>query len=245
MTNLFNSQFPTITGELHVAQIAHYAQLISAMESNLGCSCYLFDYQKKTFAYIPDGSPFLSGYSKAEVIKRGWTHYQSIMDAAVFEEFQTVNRAAYEFYQNIALEQRIDYTLDCYFKMTTQKGANLLVKHSQTPIIITNIGDIWLSLCTIRPAVGYIKEAHLLRNTKQACDYEYNQSSKTFERKLKPNLNSREVEILQMLASGFTESHIAELLFISSNTVKYYKKNIVKKLNTDNIKEAISTYIAS
>lgn len=48
-------------------------------------------------------------------------------------------------------------------------------------------------------------------------------------------LTSREREILQLLAEGWTNSCIAERLFISKKTVATHRQNIMKKLNLKNI----------
>ena len=44
-------------------------------------------------------------------------------------------------------------------------------------------------------------------------------------------LTNREMEILQQIAKGFSNSEIAELLFISENTVKGHVSNILSKLH--------------
>ncbi|MGW8122637.1 response regulator [Roseivirga echinicomitans] len=52
-------------------------------------------------------------------------------------------------------------------------------------------------------------------------------------------LGNREVEIIKLLAEGFTSSQIAEKLFISENTVKTHRKNILKKTDLHNTSELI------
>ncbi|MGD8834926.1 MAG: response regulator transcription factor [Desulfobacteraceae bacterium] len=47
----------------------------------------------------------------------------------------------------------------------------------------------------------------------------------------KKDLTSREREIVQLIAEGYTNREISELLFISSKTVEVHKQNIQKKLN--------------
>jgi DNA-binding NarL/FixJ family response regulator len=48
---------------------------------------------------------------------------------------------------------------------------------------------------------------------------------------LERELTSREREIVQLIAEGYTNQEISELLFISSKTVEVHKQNIQKKLN--------------
>ncbi|MEE8437639.1 MAG: response regulator transcription factor, partial [Candidatus Neomarinimicrobiota bacterium] len=45
----------------------------------------------------------------------------------------------------------------------------------------------------------------------------------------KKNLSSRETEVLQLMAEGFTSKQISEELFISTNTVQRHREKIMKK----------------
>jgi DNA-binding NarL/FixJ family response regulator len=56
-------------------------------------------------------------------------------------------------------------------------------------------------------------------------------------------LSKREIEILVLIADGKKTSNIAEVLFISVNTVETHRKNIFQKLNVTNIAELIKEAI--
>ena len=62
--------------------------------------------------------------------------------------------------------------------------------------------------------------------------------SKAPEHKGDPTLTRRELEILRELASGFSNSEIADHLFIAENTVKYHVHSILGKLGLSDRKEA-------
>ena len=51
-------------------------------------------------------------------------------------------------------------------------------------------------------------------------------------------LNPRENEVLKILAEGFTNKQIADELFLSEKTIKYYVSNILQKLQVKNRVEA-------
>jgi DNA-binding NarL/FixJ family response regulator len=47
-------------------------------------------------------------------------------------------------------------------------------------------------------------------------------------------LSSREIEIIQLVADGFTNKQIADKLFLSSHTITTHRKNIMSKLGVNN-----------
>ncbi|MCH7846553.1 MAG: response regulator transcription factor [Acidobacteria bacterium] len=54
-----------------------------------------------------------------------------------------------------------------------------------------------------------------------------------------PTLTGREIEVLELVAQGNTSRQIAELLFISANTVKNHIRNILGKLGLHSRREAV------
>lgn len=54
------------------------------------------------------------------------------------------------------------------------------------------------------------------------------------------NLSKREIEVLQLVASGATNREVAEALFISENTVKGHLSRILEKMNVRNRQQAVA-----
>jgi|GEM_PF-4399404 len=53
-------------------------------------------------------------------------------------------------------------------------------------------------------------------------------------------LSSRELETLRYLSNGLTSNDIAVLLNLSTETVDTHRKNILRKLNANNIAQAVA-----
>ncbi len=58
-------------------------------------------------------------------------------------------------------------------------------------------------------------------------------------------LTNREKEIVSLIGKGFTSPAIAAKLFISINTIKEHRKNILKKLNLKNVQELVAWAITN
>jgi LuxR family transcriptional regulator, maltose regulon positive regulatory protein len=56
-----------------------------------------------------------------------------------------------------------------------------------------------------------------------------------------PALSPRELDVLQLIASGLTNQQIANALFLSNNTIKSHSVKIYRKLKVDNRNQAVST----
>ena len=65
-------------------------------------------------------------------------------------------------------------------------------------------------------------------------------SKDVFSKKIK--LSTRELEILAYLKDGFTNKQIAQKLFISEFTVKTHRKNIMNKMEANNIVGLLKKY---
>ncbi|MFY0631988.1 MAG: response regulator transcription factor [Flavobacteriaceae bacterium] len=61
----------------------------------------------------------------------------------------------------------------------------------------------------------------------------------SFNKTIHSDLTSRELEVLTLLAKGKSYRSIAEILFISTNTIKFHIKNIYDKLQVKSKEEAI------
>ena len=64
----------------------------------------------------------------------------------------------------------------------------------------------------------------------------------SFQEKKFEKLTNQENKVLSLLADGKSYAGIAELLFVSVNTIKYHVRNIYEKLHVSNKREAIEYF---
>ena len=99
-------------------------------------------------------------------------------------------------------------------------------------IIFTGLG-IWLALKLTKPKIERVvveKEIYIEKNNEFVF-------SKTEMTRL--GLSKRELEVLQLMAEGFSNVEIATHLFVSLNTIKTHASNVFFKLDVSRRTQAI------
>ena len=64
-----------------------------------------------------------------------------------------------------------------------------------------------------------------------------------FMNNTKRTITERELEILRLVARGYTSSQIAETLSLSTETIKWYRKRLLSKCEAENTAEMIKLAI--
>jgi len=70
--------------------------------------------------------------------------------------------------------------------------------------------------------------------------FKYNLEGDYWKTEEKIKLSPREKEILRFSARGYTINEVAEVIFVSPDTVKFHRKKLFNKLEVNNVTEAIS-----
>ena len=114
--------------------------------------------------------------------------------------------------------------LDFILKVLKAGASGYLLKESEN-----------LDLASAIKALAIGSSYYSEKISTRLCDYlaEVNVSAPPRPANL-PQLTNREQEILQLIAEEFTNTEIAERLFISDNTVYTHRKNLLGKLNARN-----------
>jgi DNA-binding NarL/FixJ family response regulator len=81
------------------------------------------------------------------------------------------------------------------------------------------------------------------QSIKQKLDGEPVRSQKFLTEKL--SLTTREKEVLQLIVEGYTDKEISERIFLGLSTIKYYRLNLLLKLDVKNTASLVSKALKS
>ena len=111
-------------------------------------------------------------------------------------------------------------------------------KHLTTAIIALAFILILATASTI--AIHRLKKARRQQAETEAVMDETLEEIRGRQSSAVPSLNDREQNILRLIASGCTNPQIAEEIFLSPETIKWYRKKLLIKFDAANSAELIS-----
>jgi NarL family two-component system response regulator LiaR len=95
-------------------------------------------------------------------------------------------------------------------------------------VIFTALG-IWLAMKLTKP-----KTETIIIEKEKPKDFILNESECA-----RLNISKRELEVLELMASGFSNNEIADKLFLSTNTIKTHAANLFEKLDVRRRTQAV------
>lgn len=203
-------------------------------------SIYVIDYEKMTFEYVSENPLFLCGHSPDEVLNLGYEFYFKNVPENDLELLNQINEAGFDFYQKLPVDEKKQYSITYDFHLINKEGKSILVNHKLTPLFLTGEGKMWKAMCIV--SISHHKQAGNIYIYKQGSDemWELDIKSNVWQKSTKPKLTKREIEVLHLHAQGLTIGEIAEKIFVSPDTVKYYRRRIFESLGVSNIVEALA-----
>ena len=225
--------------EADYLRIKPYIETAKAFAQTTYQSIYIIDYFKKSFLYVSDNPIFLCGHSAKEVMEMGYGFYLNHVPEIEIPMLTELNQAGFSAFNATPREDKMRCLMSYDFHILSNKK-KLLVNHKITPLLLNELGQVWLALCTVslssHKEAGHIEFRRMGTSQHQVYSLTEHQWIPQEEIKLKPE----EKEVLVLSAQGYTMKEIAEKVCKSIDTVKFYRKQVFEKLEVENITEALS-----
>ena len=215
-----------------------FVDILDAASRITNNSFYIIDYFKKNFLYVSDNPLFLCGNTAEDVKSLGYVFYLRHVPEEEQVMLIEINRAGFDFYNEIPIEERKLYTISYNFHIINKNKKKTLINHKLTPIQLTDDGRIWLAICNVslssRDTVGRIE----MRKKGELIYWKYSITKRSWKEEKGITLNDKEKEILSLSAQGYSMTEIADRVCLSLDTIKFYRRKLFEKLDVKNITEA-------
>lgn len=220
--------------------ILDWTQHLVEAFSRMSFTClYVIDYTTMTFEYVSPHPLFLCGNTVDEVKEMRYDFYFKHVPENELEMLHAINEEGFNFYDKLETEERLRYSISYDFHLIHKNGNKKLVNHQLTPLLLTEEGKLWKAMCMIKTATN--TEAGNVIISKQNSDecWHLDTLTRVWTKFIKPELTQKELETLKKYAQGFSIDEIAQQLFVSLDSVKYYRRKIFDKFEVKNMQEAL------
>jgi DNA-binding CsgD family transcriptional regulator len=224
---------------LDYSQVEPLIRTAEALAQTIYQSVYIIDYLKQGFLYVSDNPLFLCGQTRQEVLDAGYEFYLKHVPKEELDMLREINTAGFRFFNEIPKEERLGVSISYDFHLMAG-NRKFLINHKLTPLMLAKDGRVWLAVCVVSYSAQDKPGQIVVRknNTKifwhySMCDHQWHQGECV-------SLSEEEKAILLLSAQGLKMEEIAERIFKSVDTVKFYKRRLFEKLGARNITEALS-----
>lgn len=239
--SLLNRNKIKTVSDAYKLQISNYLEVVKSFAKITYQSIYVIDYEDMKFEYVSNNPLFLCGYSSEEVLGMGYDFYFNNVPKQDLELLSLINNLGFDFYDKLpATDERKLYSISYDFHLKGKYDKSVLINHKLTPLFLDENGAVWKSLCIV--SLSHNQNSGNVTINKQGSDvfWKLDLSKKVWIVKDRSKLKKKELEILRLYAQGLTIKQIAERMFVSPDTIKYYRKKIFEIFGVKNFTEALS-----
>jgi len=227
-------------GSDNYAHVERYLNALKAISKLCDLSYYIIDYYRKNFFYVSPNPLFLSGYSQEEVLKLGYDFYRECVSDEDLLLLFDLNEAGFKFFYELPVERREHATISYDFVLKNVFNHSLvMINHKLAPLLLTEDGNIWMGICLVTlSSKKKSGDVHIIMHDNHTR-YNFYREEKLFKETVVQKLTKKELEILNWVATGNCIDRIASIMNISASTIKNHKTSILKKMQAENITEAV------
>jgi DNA-binding CsgD family transcriptional regulator len=210
------------------------------------CAVAIFDASKAGYLYVSDSAIQLSGYQVEDFMKGGIeffilnTHPDDLPGIMVIlqKELDSIN--------SLPLEDRLNYKSSYDYRTRRIDGSYIHVLQRNVILQLNEEGNMLYMLIIITLMNDFKHDKKLLTNVKGLHNSEPIISQFSGSQIVKESiLTRRELEILRLIQQGMTTREIADKLFLSFETVRTHRRNMLEKTNAKNSSKLIHYALAA
>lgn len=227
------------TPNYNSSELSTLIQTVDAFTRVTYHSIYLIDHYNRDFLYVSENSLSLCDHTNEDVKKTGYNFYLKCVPEEELKNLIELNHSGFKFLETFDDVDKYQCSMSYHIHLNcgTKKK---LVNHQITPVLLTNEGKIWISMCVVSlPSYKTAGHAELHKNGLNKY-WEYSFGEHQWKEYKEISLKEEELDVLQMSAAGFTMSEIADEECRSLDTIKFYKRHVFDKLHVTNNTEAVS-----
>lgn len=217
----------------------YYIEIANAFASLSYQGVYIVDLSTRNFTFLSDHPLLRCGLKEKEILKIGPEYFSPLLPTEERVFLKNINSLIASGYKNIPLEYRKQLIFFINFHIIIGKRPTM-VCHKLRLIDFDENGNPRQMIGIVSPSVHCKGPIILVKISGTSYTYHYLHESNSWKPYDFISFSDEEKEMLRLTIQGHTIKEIASLMCKSTETIKYYRRQIFSKLNVKNIAEAIS-----
>ena len=242
MNNLGFKSFPNYI--LHVnekiyTELDSYKLLLDGVSRLSNQSIYLIDFYRGDVLYSSVNPLFLSKseLENISLLKNRFDIASNLIDES--SQISIFVKSWFDFIESKPIEDKRNYTLQFDYHIEVR-----LVGVSMTPVFLSLEGKPWIILCSSKISTNSSFGNVLISRNNSRDIWHFSIITKRWIKGELLSLTEIEQKVLRLSIQGKTETEICNEIFRSINGLKSLKRRIFRKMEVNNITEAVSFAIS-
>jgi|GEM_PF-2428308 len=228
------------TKDIPESDIEELKRICAIFSEVNGIMSVLFDHRDRTLKYLCDSYTEFTGISQEDADMMGIKVHKFTIHKKDFELLYKVHMHTFDVMKGFAKKKIKPKLAAVYnFRLRRFDGAYQHVSCVIRPVYYDDHGMPLVSVLLIKPSYKKGYDRFLLHFIDEEKKFLYSSGRDGFISERKAELKEIEIKILNLTSKGYAEINIADKLSISINLVKYYKRNIFKKMHVESASEAV------
>jgi DNA-binding CsgD family transcriptional regulator len=228
-------------------QIPHFEIMQDRMEDYSDSSSYFFllDFVNRHFLYVSKSVKKITGYNADDFLNGGLDFSCSIGHPKEESVLKKLHRKLFAYYYDTDLSDRARLKFTYNMRLKRKDDAYMNVLQQTMFVDIAESGEPLSEFSTITDITPFKKDQHLtlvVQKLNSVGEYEqvHREEFYNYDFAFTP----RQLEIMSLISRGLTTKEIAANLFLSMDTVKNHRKNILRMTGSKNVVEVFRSMVS-
>lgn len=202
---------------------------------------FLLDNVNFRYLFVSNSTEFVLGYDREEVVTNGFYWLFTLFSDQELEYKREVMNDIFIFFKTLGQEKVLNCIVRYDLVARRKDGNQIHVLEEMMFPEVNEKGEPLITSAFVHDIDGYgISNARKCSILIKSGNQMQEVFSKRYvvSSKISP-LSPREIEVLKEFSNGLTTIQVSKKLFLSENTIKTHRKNILLKLDAQNTIEAV------
>lgn len=200
------------------------------------CVTSILDLRTQQFDFVSSNAKEILGYASSHFMENGLAFCNEIAHPEDLPKTWKLLRYTWEFITNVSPADQVNFKFNHDYRIIKRDGKEIRILAQNSVLQSDSKGNITHVLCVYSDISRWKKSeclmASIVSTTSDSCFFITADDSGTYQPQI--NLSKRELEIVKLMAEGYSSKIIADKLFISFHTVNSHRQRIIEKTYAKN-----------